>query len=485
MRDYYKGFLPISECFTPALKMWMNGIPLKADTYKSCSNLCTYCFARDSISAIQEANRVKYDPRICRGMDFKQLKHVLFDKLGSGDNPFLEWAIINHKYIELGTIGETFQEIDLKYGLTYSFLQLTMEYLLPLFINTKMNLLTSNEIYYNILADYPAPVILCPTLTTTDDTLAKKIEPFAPPPSQRLKTIKRFSDDGIPSVIYTAPFLPGITDNDLEGYIHDIIEAGAKALHLRNFYFVAKLHNRKYWHDYYTKNKELFKGDRLKSNVMLDIAKRMQNIANKYSNDFIVTGVKTSWFDMPPYHGKINFDGLGKKYMKPLVDFTLLPLLREIRKKKDTPQVLYWDKIGYSENGIEYPQFIKLQELGACALITTTCTYGKRPRMNYVMPGYKWIKGSIWSGLVPDVPSGRISTIGHIYPVSKNNGFYRVSDDPQDFVYTYVPPHSEDLLIEINGIKSIPYETADSFIETKRPRDSSDKTYTLEELKKL
>lgn len=485
MEDYYKGFMPIGECFTPALKMWMNGIPLKADTYKSCSNLCTYCYARDTASAMLQANRVKYDPRVCRGMDFKWLKRVLFDKLGSNNNPFLEWAVMSRKYIELGTIGETFQSADLKYGVTYNFLQLTMHYLLPLFINTKMNLLTSNEIYYNLLADYPAPVILCPTLTTTDDDVAKKIEPFAPPPSERLRTIKRFEDDGVPSVVYTAPFLPGITDRDLDKYMRDIIEAGAKGLHLRNFYFVSKLHRKRFWRDYYVKNKDLFNGDRLNHGFMMDMAKRMQTLANNYSDNFVVVGVKKSWFELPPYHGKINFDGLGERYTKPLIDFSLIPILREIRKNKDTPQVLYWDKIGYSEDGIDYPRFIKFSELTGVALMTTTCTCGKRPRMNYVMPGFKWIKGGMWSGLVPDTPCGRISSIDRIYPVVKDTEFYRASDDPQDYVYTYIPPHKEDLLIQFKDRKALPFNIAEELMETKRPHDTSDKIYPMEDLRSL
>ena len=67
-----------------------------------------------------------------------------------------------------------------------------------------------------VLADMAgrAPVLVKITITTTDDALAAKIEPHAPPPSRRLAAIRALSGAGICTGVLLMPVLPFLEDTE-------------------------------------------------------------------------------------------------------------------------------------------------------------------------------------------------------------------------------------------------------------------------------
>lgn len=480
---FYKGFKYAREDFTPALKIWHNGLAIKADTWKTCSNFCTYCYARATSYGMQVAMRIMPDLKLGRGMNVKKVLDIFEDAYNyKNRNPYLEWCIRTKRYIELGTIGETFQEADKKYRITWNFLEICDKYKMPLYINTKGNLLCESEEYFNKLARYSAPIIICLTITTVNDEIGKKIEPNAPLPSQRLELIRRLKAVGIPTVVYTAPFLKEITDAPLEEYINKIIEAGAVGLHLRTFYIVAKTQQNPYWRKYYIKNKEYFKGCEWKKDYLIEVVDQMKKIVG--NRKFYIVGVKKRWFDSEPYHGKIAFDYLEEKFRKPVVDFTLLPILRKIRQNKNKPQLLTWNNIGYKPDKIDYPKLVKSQEEGGFAHICTNCTCGKNFIKLYKIDGWKWVKGGLWSGWnLNSGPSGDISKIKGIYPVV-NKGKFVLEDkkDPQSFVYAYIPQEQKDKYV-VNGYVEL--NKTKSFLVPKREGGTEDKFYEINELNRL
>lgn len=50
------------------------------------------------------------------------------------------------------------------------------------------------------------------TVTTLDDDLARLLEPGAPPPSARLAALEQLARAGVPTWVFVAPVLPGLTD---------------------------------------------------------------------------------------------------------------------------------------------------------------------------------------------------------------------------------------------------------------------------------
>jgi DNA repair photolyase len=67
------------------------------------------------------------------------------------------------------------------------------------------------------------------TITTTDASLARILEPRAPRPDLRFNAVQKLIAAGIPTSVNCAPVLPGITDSprDLERVVRAAAEAGA------------------------------------------------------------------------------------------------------------------------------------------------------------------------------------------------------------------------------------------------------------------
>ena len=103
--------------------------------------------------------------------------------------------------------------LEKKYELTKKSLEVIKELRFPLFLLTKSNLvLRDAEIISEINKQNYACVAF--TITTTDDNLAKIIEPHAPLPSERLKAMSILAMLGIKTGIVIMPTLPYITDTE-------------------------------------------------------------------------------------------------------------------------------------------------------------------------------------------------------------------------------------------------------------------------------
>ncbi|MEM2875499.1 MAG: radical SAM protein [Candidatus Bathyarchaeia archaeon] len=66
------------------------------------------------------------------------------------------------------------------------------------------------------------------TVTTLNEKLASKLEPFAPSPRRRLKAIEILTREGVPCSARLDPIIPGINDEGLDGLIGSFTKAGVK-----------------------------------------------------------------------------------------------------------------------------------------------------------------------------------------------------------------------------------------------------------------
>jgi DNA repair photolyase len=68
------------------------------------------------------------------------------------------------------------------------------------------------------------------SLISLDRDLVRKLEPGAPAPASRLRTIERLAAAGIPVSLFLSPVLPGITDRpeQLEELVRAAVQHGAR-----------------------------------------------------------------------------------------------------------------------------------------------------------------------------------------------------------------------------------------------------------------
>jgi DNA repair photolyase len=77
----------------------------------------------------------------------------------------------------------------------------------------------------DLLSNASATVAL--TITTLDDKLAKKIEPNAPTPTERLKTVEKLVNRGVPVMVRIDPIIPFVND-DIAELVKEIASLGVK-----------------------------------------------------------------------------------------------------------------------------------------------------------------------------------------------------------------------------------------------------------------
>ncbi|MEM2998516.1 MAG: radical SAM protein [Thermoproteota archaeon] len=107
---------------------------------------------------------------------------------------------------------------------------LLMREVLPVFIRNgfKLLIVTKSDLVardIDILSKGRVCVSL--TVTTLNGRVAKKLEPFAPPPVSRLRALEALSRAGIPTMIRLDPLIPGV--NDDSNSIRAVLKAASAA----------------------------------------------------------------------------------------------------------------------------------------------------------------------------------------------------------------------------------------------------------------
>jgi len=173
---------------------------LTFNPYTGCDHACVYCYASS------------YIPRFfnCRP------KKDLIPKLKR------EAAKLKGELISIANSSDPYPNLEAKTCLTRKCLEVLSQHDCKIQIITKSNLVIRD---IDLLRKIPSMVSM--TITTDDDNMAKLIEPHAPPPSERLKTIESLIEKGIPTSVRIDPLIPFINDNP-ENLVKTLASMGIK-----------------------------------------------------------------------------------------------------------------------------------------------------------------------------------------------------------------------------------------------------------------
>jgi DNA repair photolyase len=129
---------------------------------------------------------------------------------------------------ELATSGVTdcYQPIERKLQLTRRCLAVLAEFRNPVSIITKNTLVTRDLDLLRELAAHKA-VHVNISITTLDTELARKLEPRAASPRQRLEAMELISKAGVPVGVLVAPAIPVINDHEIPSVLAAAKAAGA------------------------------------------------------------------------------------------------------------------------------------------------------------------------------------------------------------------------------------------------------------------
>lgn len=183
------------------------GIDYNMNLYKGCCHKCIYCDSRSNCYQVDDFDRVR-----AKKNEIEILNQELKSKRKKG-------------VIGIGAMSDTYNPFEKEYEITRNALKLISYYNFGVSIETKSNLIARDiDLFKEI--NSKANVILKFTITSADDNLSKIIEPGVSVSSERLKAMKKLSDNGLFVGTLLTPIIPFITDS--EENIRDVIRLSAE-----------------------------------------------------------------------------------------------------------------------------------------------------------------------------------------------------------------------------------------------------------------
>lgn len=207
--------------------------------YKGCSHGCIYCDSRSECYRVEDFDQVRAKENaltlIARELKAKRSKGVI--GTGAMSDPYNPW--------------------EREFCLTRGALELINAYGFGVSIATKSDLITRDIDLLKAIKSH-SPVLIKVTITTADDKLCQKLEPYVAVSSARFTAIRELSENGIFIGILLMPVLPFLEDNDeniskIIGLAH---ENGAKFIYPA--FGVTLRQNQREW--YYQKLDQHFPG---------------------------------------------------------------------------------------------------------------------------------------------------------------------------------------------------------------------------------
>ena len=134
--------------------------------------------------------------------------------------------------IAIGTATDPYQPAERHFGITRSLLEVLAE--VP---GVRVGLITKSALVtrdVDVLARLAArgPLTVQVSLITLDRELARRVEPRAPTPEARLRTVRRLAEAGLDVGVNVMPVLPGLTDRPdaLRALVEAVASHGATHL---------------------------------------------------------------------------------------------------------------------------------------------------------------------------------------------------------------------------------------------------------------
>jgi DNA repair photolyase len=192
------------------------GFSASINPYRGCEHGCIYCYARPSHEYLGFSAGLDFESRILVKEDAPEL---LRKELSSP-----RWT---PRTIALSGNTDCYQPVERKLEITRRCLGVFAELRHPVSVITKNEMVTRDIDHLQALAEHGATAVSI-SLTTLDGELARRMEPRASHPRERLKAIERLAAAGIPTGVMVAPVVPAITDHEVPKILEAAAAAGAQ-----------------------------------------------------------------------------------------------------------------------------------------------------------------------------------------------------------------------------------------------------------------
>jgi len=192
-------------------------IPFDAslNPYRGCEHGCAYCYARPTHEYLGYSAGLDFETKIL----VKQRAPELLRKELSAPR----WR---PQVVAISGVTDAYQPLERKLELTRRCVEVFADFRNPITIITKNALVARDLDLFRRLSEHDA-ISVSLSLTTLDPELARRLEPRASAPHERLRAIERLASAGIPTGVMVAPTIPGLTDEETPALLEAAAAAGA------------------------------------------------------------------------------------------------------------------------------------------------------------------------------------------------------------------------------------------------------------------
>ncbi len=191
-------------CSTALSPTSLPGLDYALNPYRGCSIGCLYCYSPSVLRETRPWGRFVDVKRNIPAVLARELKRVRRGVIG------------------LGTVTDGYQPVEPRYRLTRYCLEQLARFDFPVSIQTKSSLVLRDLDLLVRLADVEVGV----TITTLDEAMRRRCEPYSSPSPRRLETLERLNAAGVRTWAFVGPILPGATDTTVEALLRAIRDAG-------------------------------------------------------------------------------------------------------------------------------------------------------------------------------------------------------------------------------------------------------------------
>lgn len=192
-----KKFTPLSV----SSKFAICGIPLRADTYKTCSFGCAYCFSNNR-------KIMEFEKKLQIG-NLKWLERKLDNILNKNcfkKDSFLDMLIKEGITWHCGGMSDPFQPIENKLHITKQMIDITNKYNINILFSTKSDTVYGADIKPNLHTFQ---------LSVTNIENNKDLEPNVPNIQKRKQFFDELKSKGFKVGIRVQPFIPGVSNIEI------------------------------------------------------------------------------------------------------------------------------------------------------------------------------------------------------------------------------------------------------------------------------
>lgn len=185
--------------------------------YRGCEHGCIYCYARPTHAWLNLSPGLDFETRLIARPGIAEVLDAELRRPAYRVAP-----------VAIGTNTDPYQPVERERGVMRAVLGVLSDFRHPVWITTRGTTIERDiDLIAGMAAQGLASVSI--SVTTLDESLARKMEPRAPAPKRRLQMIRRLADAGIPVRIQVSPLIPALTDHELETVMEAGRDAGARA----------------------------------------------------------------------------------------------------------------------------------------------------------------------------------------------------------------------------------------------------------------